>query len=157
MVWEDLQPGSYTVSEMNPGDEWLTEISGSPAMIPITGGMLEASVTNTRKRGGLQVSKSVDWGDNEPDPDKFFNICIRGPSHPETPNCQDIGYTGGMLSWSDLIPGLYIVTETSPGMEWQVTVGGSPADVPANGETGNATVANVWMPPWKLYLPLVIR
>ena len=157
MVWADVQPGSYTVSEVYPGDEWVTEISGSPAVVPITGGVLMAGVTNTRKTGGLQVSKTVDWGGNEPDPDQIFNICIRGPSYPDTPNCQDIGYNGGTLSWSNLIPGVYEVTETSPGPEWQVTMGGSPVDVPANGGTGNATVANVWVLSRKLYLPLVIR
>jgi hypothetical protein len=157
LTWAGLLPGSYDVTETDPGTEWQVATNGSPSTVPDDGGNGSANVTNTRKLGSLDISISVDWSGSNPDPGKVFNICIQGPSYPATPDCQNIGYAGGMLSWNNLIPGQYIITEESPGLEWQVSVNGSPAAVPADGGTGQATVANVLKLFSTLYLPIIFR
>jgi len=157
LAWASLLPGSYDVTESSPGMAWQVAINGSPSTVPSDGGNGSASVTNTRKLGGLQVNISVDWGSSNPDPSKLFTICIQGPSYSLTPNCKNIGYNGGLLSWSNLVPGSYVVTETAPGAQWQVTVNGSPVSVPTDGGSGNATIANVLNLLSNVYLPFVTR
>ncbi|RME80270.1 MAG: DNRLRE domain-containing protein, partial [Caldilineae bacterium] len=66
--------------------------------------------------GSLEVTKVVNWNGVTPDTGQTFEICITGASYPSG-NCQNADYDGGVLSWSNLIPGVYTVTETSPGVE----------------------------------------
>ncbi|HVT76451.1 MAG TPA: hypothetical protein VHD87_05435, partial [Acidimicrobiales bacterium] len=137
LTWSDLIPGAYTATETNPGASWT--VAGSPTgviTVPSDGGLAEnkPTITNTRKHGSLQVTKSVDWNGVTPDQSKTFEICITGPSYPNG-NCQTAGFNGGTLTWSNLVPGHYTATETNPGSSW--TVVGSPTDVitvPSNGD-----------------------
>jgi len=138
-TWTNLIPGSYTVTETNPGAEWTVAVSGSPATV-VPGQTAQASVTNTHKLGGLEVTKTVNWNGVTPDTTKTFQICITGPSYPGG-DCKTVGYNGGTATWANLIPGSYVVTETDPGSQWTVVVSGSPAAVVA-GQTAHAGVTN---------------
>jgi hypothetical protein len=146
LSWDNLIPGDYTVTETFPGNEWTVVITGSPATVPTDGGSASATVTNTRKLGSLKVTKAVNWSGAPPDTSQTFEICIQGPSYPTTPNCKTADYDGGVLTWSDLIPGEYTVTETALGDAWTVNITGSPADVPTDGGTATATVNNTYRP-----------
>ncbi len=143
--WSNLIPGSYTITESGLGTEWIKS-GATSATVPTDGGQGTATVTNTRKLGALQVTKTVNWSGSTPDTSASFSICITGPSYPTTPNCQSIGSSGGALRWGSLIPGAYVVTETNPGSQWTVFVGGSPATVPNDGGHALATVTNTLKP-----------
>jgi uncharacterized repeat protein (TIGR01451 family) len=142
LSWGDLIPGDYTVAETDPGSAWNVAITGSPATVPDDGGSASAGVTNARKLGSLEVTKTVDWKGVTPDPNQTFTICIEGPSYPSGDGCQVVGYSGGTLFWDDLVPGVYTVTETSPDNLWRVTITGSPATVPDDGGSAGAGVTN---------------
>jgi hypothetical protein len=90
--------------------------------------------------GELEVIKVVEWNKDLPDTDQEFEICISGSSYP-TGDCQTIGYEGGTLTWSNLLPGEYTVTETDPGLAWTVDISDSPATVVA-GQPAQASVTN---------------
>jgi uncharacterized surface anchored protein len=141
LTWADLIPGEYTVSESNPGGEWQVEIDGSPAAVPSSGGEAVASVTNSRKLGALQVTKTVNWNGIAPDSARTFQVCISGPTYPGG-NCQMADYDGSVLNWTDLIPGDYVVAETDPGAQWQVEIAGAPLVVPSDGGTAAGGVTN---------------
>ena len=136
------------MTESALGSQWKTPvIDDSEATVPADGGSNgTATVDNERKLGSLEVTKTVDW--NGVEPAGSFEICIEGPSYPaesEDPDaCQTIGSGGGVLTWIDLIPGAYTVTETDPGSQWTVTVDDSLAAVPTDGGEGTATVDNEW-------------
>ena len=148
LTWSNLIPGEYTVTESTLGSQWKTPvIDDSEAIVPTDGGTNgTATVDNERKLGSLKVTKTVDW--NGVEPAGSFEICIEGPSYPaesEDPDaCQTVGSDGGVLTWIDLIPGAYTVTETDPGNQWTVTVDDSLAVVPTDGGEGTATVDNEW-------------
>jgi hypothetical protein len=80
-----------------------------------------------------------------------FEICIENASYPK--NCkpvvfQTLGSSGAtqQVTWTNLVPGSYTVTETTPsGGPWQVTISGSPALVTLGG-SGSATVENRYAP-----------
>jgi hypothetical protein len=96
--------------------------------------------------GQLEVTKVVDWNGVTPDPSQSFEICIAGPSYTE-PSCKTAGYNGGVLTWPNLIPGEYTVTETDPGVQWTVVAPAEPVTVPADGGVGSASVLNMSVPP----------
>ena len=94
--------------------------------------------------GDLEVTKVVEWDGATPDEFQTFEICISGPSFPtgtEPGACQTADYDGETLSWSNLIPGEYTVTETDPGGLWTVS-GSGQVVVVASGQTATATVTN---------------
>jgi len=117
-------------------------VTGSPATV-VAGDKATANVTNTYKRGSLEITKTVDWSGYTPDTGQTFEICITGPSYP-TGNCKTADYDGEVLTWDNLIPGDYTVTETDPGTEWSVVVTGSPATVVAGGAAAQAEVTNTY-------------
>jgi hypothetical protein len=145
-TWENLIPGQYTITENDPGANWDVDIT--PETVTVNPGddpeQAQVTVTDTFQPGSLEVTKVVDWGNVTPDPNQEFEICIQGPSYPngtEAGACQTIDFDGGTLTWEDLIPGNYTVTETDPGTSWTVDISGSPATVPPDGQ-GTATVTN---------------
>jgi hypothetical protein len=149
LTWSNLIPGGYTVSETNSGTQWSVAGSGASVSVPTDGTQATATVTNTRKLGSLQVTKTVDWSGSTPVTTQAFQLCVNGPSYPtgaESGACQNVGSNGGTLTWSNLVPGTYTVTETHPGAQWSVAVSGSPATVPADGGQARATVANTLKP-----------
>jgi hypothetical protein len=104
-----------------------------------------------QRLGSLRVTKTVEWSGVTPVDTQTFQICISGPSYP-TGNCQVTpgystwGGTSYVLTWSELIPGDYTVTETNPGAEWTVTVPANPVTV-TGGATASASVTNTRKPP----------
>ena len=45
LLWANLLPGSYIVTEENPGGEWMVTYVGTPAEV-VAGGLAQASITN---------------------------------------------------------------------------------------------------------------
>lgn len=141
LTWDNLIPGDYTISENDPGSEWTVAISSATVTVPADGSSVAASITNSRKLGSLQVTKTVNWNGVAADTAKTFEICITGPSF-GAPNCKLADYDGGALLWDNLIPGSYTVSENNPGSEWETSISGSPATVPADGGQATAAVTN---------------
>ena len=55
-IWGPIVPGSYTVTETNPGPGWFVTISGSPAVVP-PNRTAAALVTNSRTGAAIGVTK----------------------------------------------------------------------------------------------------
>jgi uncharacterized protein YegL len=138
LIWTGLIPGTYTVTETNPGAEWESIIGGSPVQVTTQGST--AAVTNIYRRGKLSIEKQVDWNGITPNPAQTFEICITGPSYP-TGTCQSVDYDGGVVTWSDLVPGQYTVSETDPGANWFTSIQQSPVTVTTDG--GSTMIQNV--------------
>ncbi|MCU0231488.1 MAG: hypothetical protein MUC67_08935, partial [Acidobacteria bacterium] len=155
LLWTNLKAGSYTVTETNPGSLWSVAITGSPANVP-AGAKAYATVTNTRKKASLEVTKKVDWNGETPAFAVGFTLCIAGPSYPspklENGGCQmvhvqspwtDAGTGQNAVTWTNLVPGDYTVLEVpSPG--WVVKVIDPPGGkvAVAAGALAKATVTN---------------
>ncbi|MDH7596283.1 MAG: hypothetical protein QHG98_00855, partial [Methanothrix sp.] len=135
-TFTNLPVGEYTISETPPAG-WSVTGSGQKVQVN-KDKTAEAIITNKRDTGSLKVTKTVDWNGATPDNTKTFEICIRGPSYPNG-NCKTA--SGEPLIWYNLLPGNYIVTETSPGAEWDVTITGSPATV-VKGSVTEVSVVN---------------
>lgn len=144
LVWEDVLPGDYTVSETFSGDNW-TSILPNPNPVTVVGGQdVTLTVQNIRRLGSLSVTKTVDWGDTTPDESQTFRICIRGASYPDG-NCVTMGAFGGTWVWNDLIPDNYVVSEDALSNQWSVSGSGATVQVtPAN--TSFATITNTFTP-----------
>ncbi len=162
LLWPNLIPGVYTVTETTPAPAgaWTVEGSGvqveAPAECPDNGNVaallvdgapcwVSTTITNTRKLGSLRVTKLVEWNGVPADRDQDFQICIQGPSFP-TPNCKTLedAPTGGALTWLGLIPGVYTVTETAPAPvgAWTVQINPAQVTVPVDGSLAHANVTN---------------
>ena len=140
LTWDNLMPGTYTVTETYPGPEWT--VTGEGDVTVVGGATTQTTVTNTYVPGSLEVTVIVDWDGATPDTTKTFEICITGPSYPEN-DCKTVGYNGGVLTWDNLMPGTYSVTETDPGPEWTVTGEGDVTVI--GGATTQATIINTRM------------
>lgn len=143
LIWTSLLPGVYTITETEPGPAWSVAGSGVSVTLSGGGGLFTGTITNTRNTpqlGRLIVTKTVDWIGATPDAGQTFEICVSGPSWPDG-NCQTIGAAGGALTWDNLLPGVYTVTETSPGSAWSVSGSGVAVMAPPNG-AGSAILTN---------------
>jgi PKD repeat protein len=140
----DLIPGSYTLTETDPGQNWIvTPGLTQPVTVDYGTQCATATITNTFNFGCLEVTKEVmdlpvGWTEE-------FEICITGPSYPSG-DCKTISETGGVLTWNNLIPGIYTVSETDPGVVWEVTGGGTVTVNPGT-PCATATITNTWDPP----------
>ena len=118
-------------------------MTGEGDVTVVGGATTQTTVTNTYAApGSLEVTVIVDWDGTTPDITKTFEICITGPSYPDN-DCKTVGYNGGVLTWDNLIPGTYTVTETDPGPEWTVTGEGDVTVV--GGAATQATIINTLM------------
>ncbi len=139
-TWQYLLPGAYTITEPELGAEWTMEVSGSTTVA--VNQTASATVTNTHEgRGSLTINKVVNWANVTPDQSKTFEICITGELLAE-PICQFADFDGGPVTFSDLRPGQYTVSETNPGVVWAVTGSGVEVQVSANA-TAQAEISNV--------------
>ncbi len=107
--WTDLEPGLYTVTEAPPPD-WGVTLPRSPILVE-AGEVATAYVSNRLRLGTLIVTKVVDWNGAIPDESTIFQICVTGPSYPDG-DCRFSDWDGGTLTWANLIPGAYTVTES---------------------------------------------
>ena len=69
---------------------WTTVVTASAATVPVDGSKATATVTNTRKLGSLEVTKTVNWNGITPVEDQTFEICISGPVLRLRPSCKTI-------------------------------------------------------------------
>jgi hypothetical protein len=89
---------------------------------------------------GLTVMKIVNWNDSTPDETATFSVCIQGPSYPTVADCKFADFDGATLTWLNLDPGTYAITEPSSGSEWEVSL---PADtLVVAGQIATAQVTN---------------
>jgi len=141
VTFKDVPMGDYTLQEILHAD-WR-KVSGEGS-ITIDEAQESFTLVNDRLPGNLEVKKIVDWAGVTPDTEKEFQICITGPSYP-VGNCQTADYNGDILSWTDLLPGDYTVTETDPGGAWLVTGSGNVVTVSSRG-TAEAEITNTANP-----------
>ena len=140
VTWMNLLPGSYSVTEASPDPAWSVDLP--PNVTVVAGQVASANVTNTYLLGSLDVVKSVDWSVIPPDTSETFQLCITGPSYP-TASCKSTPYDGGTVSWSNLVPGQYAVSEYDPHQNtWTVTIDATPVTVPTGGGTATVQVHN---------------
>lgn len=119
---------------IDPTGEILRTIISKPCK-------LEKELTWKIERGSLNVTKSIEWGKVTPF-NSTFEICIQGPSYLDG-DCQNVTYNGGTISWKNLIPGVYNITETDPGTQWSVVVEPEKVTVVTN-QTASANVTNTY-------------
>lgn len=98
--------------------------------IPNTAVIVETGTESTVSVGvtctieqNLRGTKLVNWNGETPNPAQTFTICAQGPSFPngnEPGACHTLPYTGGEIEWGNVIPGVYTISEQSPGADWIV-------------------------------------
>ena len=149
--WGQLIPGSYTVTENDPGASWAVEIAGSPAVVP-PGGDASVTVTNNR-RAKLTVKKRTRNGFGSFEytttnlPEASFMLTTTSPDG-TSPN----------KVFGNLVPGqTYAVTEVGPTSGWSFTslecntsnatvTGQTASIVPAPGDSIVCTWVNTFSP-----------
>ncbi|MEZ4708313.1 MAG: SdrD B-like domain-containing protein [Caldilineaceae bacterium] len=132
LVVEGLAIGAYQVEELGPlpaapvGLRWQSPRYSSPngEVLAETGETYGITITNVlveqtaSATGELTVTKMVDWGNATPDPHQPFNYTVEGPSGFAA--ISDSIVDGEMITYS-VLPGIYTVTESSPGVGWVTT------------------------------------
>jgi hypothetical protein len=94
--------------------------------------------------GSLQVTKVL-AGDTAPTIE--YEICIEGPAPMTTQQCKKV-MGAGVVTFEDLKPGTYKVTETSPGSAYTVEITPTDPVVVTAGEVpATATVKNTYKAP----------
>lgn len=147
-----LQPGesveiedSYLISASDmPGPLINTATADSLETEPVS----DSHNVSLRTTSRLIVNKIVDWGQATPNQTTLFRICVWGPSF-SVPDCSFVDWDGGELIYDGLVPGMYTITESDPGINWAVTGSGASVQVVA-GETRTATVINTYTAPGSL-------
>jgi hypothetical protein len=123
VTFEDLRPGDYVVTETDPGPRFSVAGSGITVTVP-SEDTATATVTNTwipsgEEFGRVEVTKVVD-GDGAP-ADDTYRICLTGPDPSTTEICKTV-VGEGTVTFDDLVPGRYAVTETDPGENYAVAI-----------------------------------
>ncbi|MCW1967173.1 MAG: hypothetical protein KIH69_003510, partial [Anaerolineae bacterium] len=120
-----LAPGQYTVTETAlpsapSGYVWAWASYAPYNSMPLSGGSETViTVTNylapvpSTVTGSLQITKTVVGSAQN-----NFTVTVTGPSYPSG---QAFGIVSGTNTVPNLIPGVYTVTETSPGAGWVTT------------------------------------
>jgi hypothetical protein len=144
VTFEDLRPGDYVVTETDPGPRFSVAGSGITVTVP-SEDTATATVTNTwippgEEFGRVEVTKVVD-GDGAP-ADDTYRICLTGPDPSTTEICKTV-VGEGTVTFDDLVPGRYAVTETNPGENYAVTITPTTVDVTIGG-LAKATVTNTY-------------
>jgi hypothetical protein len=144
VAFEDLRPGDYVVTETDPGPRFSVAGSGITVTVP-SEDTATATVTNTwipsgEEFGRVEVTKVVD-GDGAP-ADDTYRICLTGPDPSTTEICKTV-VGEGTVTFDDLVPGRYAVTETDPGENYAVAFTPATVDVTI-GELAKATVTNTY-------------
>ena len=120
-TWENLIPGTYTVSEADPGNEWTVEVAGNSTVSP--GQKSEVTVTNTYEQGGaLKVTKVFVTGEGQGDLPNFVDVRVVGPSYPDGNTQRLSDGNDWTYLWANLIVGEYTITELNTGAQWIVSI-----------------------------------
>lgn len=143
-TFENLPPGDYVVTETDPGP--MFSVSGSGVTVTVeSDSTATATVTNTwippsEEFGSVEVTKVV-TGAGAPTDDEY-EICLTGPAPSTARTCTTL--TGeGTVTFEHLVPGIYTVSETDPGTEYEVTI--TPETVEVEGvEVALVTVTNAF-------------
>lgn len=140
ILWNDLPPGTYVVTESNPGTGWAQySVSPSQNVTVASNDISTRTVTNTRTGGGrLDITKTVNWVGQTPIPGTTFQVCIASALHSE---CRAIT-PGATVAFGGIPEGQYTITEVNPGAGWGTPVITPNAVWVYNGQTSTATVAN---------------
>ena len=120
-VFEQLEPGTYAVTETDPGTNWTVGYADTTLTV-VADQTATSTVTNTYDEpepepgyGRVAITKAV-TGDGAPATAEF-ELCITGPAPGTDEQCEIIG-AGDTATFEDLEPGTYAVTETDPGANW---------------------------------------
>ena len=150
-TWENLVPGTYTVTEDKTGlsDEWTVTGEGDVEVVEdqtsattVTNSyVLEEDVIEEVSYGSLTVGKTVS-GDTAGMTLPPFEITVTGP---DGFSATRTFVSGETFTWENLVPGTYTVTEDKTGLseEWTVTGEGN-VEVVAD-ETAVTTVTNSYL------------
>ncbi|MEI8201331.1 MAG: hypothetical protein WCG21_14835, partial [Eubacteriales bacterium] len=144
-TWSNLIPGEYTITEVSAGIIWSQTVPA--AAVTVTAGLTAtADVTNTYLPGALEVTKVIELGDVVGTPAiPDFSITITGPSYP-TGDTKVFNEANGLTqTWTNLVPGAYIITEAAAGAAWSETVPAGAVTVAAD-EAAAASVTNTYVP-----------
>jgi hypothetical protein len=122
-----LAPGTYSVDEVSVTG-WSTSVICSNMQNPLSiqldsGQTVTCTFTNVPPPGRIEVTKVVQWM-SAPPSTASFEICIWGPMTNPSLSCQlaTVFVEAVTLTWEDLSPGTYEITETDPGPEWGVAI-----------------------------------
>jgi PKD repeat protein len=118
-TFENLIPGIYWVNETDPGPEWTGINRSTQIQVEPGKKCAEVEIINIFKPGCITVTKVIDWGEVETGL-VSFSVCIQGPSYPLGDECH-IFTDSGNYTFENLLPGMYWVNETDPGLDWDVT------------------------------------
>ena len=161
VTFGNLPVGDYVVTETDPGPRFSVKGSGVTVTVKLED-TTEATVTNTwippsTEFGRVEVTKTVN-GDGAPT-DGPYEICLTGPDPLATKVCKTV-VGEGTVTFEDLVPGIYTVTETDPGTEYEVTITPATVEV-AIGKVATATVTNEYteqesLPPTVPVIPEVL-
>ena len=152
LQFDNLPPGEYVVTETDPGPRF--SVAGSGVTVTVESqDMTGTTVTNTwippnEEFGQIEVTKVV-TGVGAPI-DSKFEICVEGlaPLDPvATRQCQMVT-TAAPVTFGDLVPGSYKVTETNPGSSYTVTISpGEPVEVTTGDIPTEVIVTNAYEAP----------
>ena len=141
-----LVPGTYTVTEDDAEIEGFElEVTGGVTVDVIANETAGITVTNTytKEVGSLTITKTV-AGDSEEAEGKTYTFDVSGPDG----YAETVNITGnGSVTLTDLVPGVYTVTERNSeidGYELTVTGGGTVSAVVVKDETATAAFTNTY-------------
>ncbi|NLF03197.1 MAG: hypothetical protein GX601_19710, partial [Anaerolineales bacterium] len=95
--------------------------------------------------GALKVTKRVEWNRATPDANRSFEICVTGPSFAQA-DCVQLK-NGESHTWTQLVPGSYVVSESpiADTLTWTVEIvyaGGADFATVVAEQTAEVTVLN---------------
>jgi hypothetical protein len=136
LTWNSLIPGSYTVTETNPGVAWTVAITGSPATVPTNGGSGSATVTNSENPADVTVVKTQNGA--TPTLSYSFSLTSGASTTSFSQTLTTNSTNGGTLDFGELPPGNYTLCELAVPAGTHSTL----QDPPYNG-TLDTTTGNV--------------
>ena len=141
-TWDNMDPGTYTVSEGELSEEW--DVSGTGEYDVQIGEITEVTITNSYipeedvSYGALTVDKVVS-GDTGDMTLPLFEITVTGPEgFSATRTFED----GESFTWGNLVPGVYTVTENQDGLSNEWTVSGEGTVQVTADQTAQTTITN---------------
>jgi hypothetical protein len=148
-TWSNLIPGDYTVTETDPGSQWVVQVTGSPATVPTDGGQATAGVSNTLKPGHVNLTKTVSKAALSGTASYTFqlrrNATLLADGTTLESKTANAANSGSVTFAADLIPGVtYQLCETGllPGWATTLSTGGFVPNSMLDATTPNPSVDN---------------